>query len=75
MSSCCCILQITSDYFSLLSISCGYSVAAGGRTALLTQWQLEDHEGDIGGEHKGYHIVEGIIEPPCEESKCQQIQL
>jgi hypothetical protein len=67
-------LQITSDYFILLSILCGHSAAAGGCTALPAQWQLEDHEGGIGGEHEGYH-TEGIVEPPCEESKCQQIQL
>jgi hypothetical protein len=69
MSSCHCRLQITSDYFSLLSILCGHSAAAGGCTALLAQWQLEDHEGAIGGERKGYH-TESAIEPPCKESKC-----
>jgi hypothetical protein len=46
-SSCNCRLQINSDYFSLLSILRGYSAAAGGRTALLAQWQLEDHDGGI----------------------------
>jgi hypothetical protein len=69
-----CRLQITSDYFSLISILCGYSAVAGGRTALLDQWQLEDHEGGVEGECKGYHI-EGIIEPPCEKFKCQQIYM
>ncbi len=49
-----------------------YSAAAGGRTALPAQWQVEDHEGDVGGEREGYH-TEGIVEPPCEEFKCQQI--